>query len=57
MKTVPYSWQPAFIASEQAQKTKTSKQDGKWQKIQGCTRLKQVKRQRNLVDKYKSMKE
>ena len=42
---------------EKAQKTETSKQDEKWQKIQGYARAKQFKRQRNRVDNERSMKE
>ena len=42
---------------EKAQKTETSKQDEKWQKIQGYARAKQFKRQINRVDNERSMKE
>ena len=42
---------------EKTQKTETSKQDEKWQKIQGYARAKQFKRQRNRVDNERSMKE
>ena len=37
--------------SKKAEKTETPKQDKTWQKIQGSTRLKEVKRQRNRVNK------
>ena len=43
---------PAFTVSEKAkkQKLRNNKTKGNYDKIQGCARLKQVKRQRNRVD-------
>ena len=43
---------PAFTVSEKAkkQKLRNNKTKGNYDKIQGCARLEQVKRQRNRVD-------